>query len=83
MNLKSYVLWLFGKPIKQTQQIPGCGEAWILKQCNDPWGGRPEAVVKIVDVKEGWVRYDFPNLFKDQRMRMEMFLFCYEKMGES
>lgn len=83
MSLKSYVMWLFVKPIKQTQQIPGRGEAWILKQCNDPWGGRPEAVVTIVDAKEGWVRYDFKNSFKDQRMRMETFLFCYEKKGES
>jgi len=62
------------KPIK----IPVRGEVWYNKGDDSPWPKKDSTGVTIVDVKDGWVRYDFNfNIFKDQRLSLKDFLYCY------
>jgi hypothetical protein len=65
--------------VAQLQQKPEPGETWRLKAAEgDPWGIKEGDGVTILDVKNGWVRYSFgPVIFKDERMEMETFVYCY------
>jgi hypothetical protein len=47
------------------QIAPQIGELWIFKEPDaDPWAAPPHQVL-ILDVKEGWVKYEFnPNIEK-------------------
>jgi hypothetical protein len=66
-------------PVK-TSIEPVAGEKWILHvDKTDPWGGNKYPPVKILDVKEGWVRYKIGDyIFKDERMPVERFVAIYD-----
>ncbi len=67
-------MWPFKK-----KRIPVPGESWSLFfETEDPWGPTRTVPVKILDVKEGWVRYAFPNIFTDERMDIKTFIIIYK-----
>lgn len=54
------------------------GEEWALEQNNDPWGGKEYPPVKIIDVRDGWVRYDMGgSIFRDERKTIGDFVALY------
>ena len=56
---------------------PVAGEEWVLKN-DSPWPKSGQKPVTILDVKNGWVRYDMHGIcFRDERMKMGSFLYCY------
>lgn len=65
-------------PFNRRKPIPG-DDFWYLRDAKiDPWGSKTHNPVRILDVKEGWVRYSMGELFPDERMKMSAFLFCYK-----
>ena len=65
-------------PFKKTPN-PQPGEKWYFKDnCQGPWPKEDVPHVTIVDVKEGWVRYDM-RYFKDQRLKLWQFKWMYKK----
>lgn len=68
---------LFSKKTKQEEIIPKPGERWNLSD-KSPWPLNYPGV-KILDVKDGWVRYYMGRIFPDERMKLEMFLSVYKK----
>lgn len=62
---------------------PQVGEEWFLK-ANDgsPWPLKKYKPVKILDVKDGWVRYafqyGFPS-FGDERLKVYIFMHVYQR----
>ena len=64
-------------PKKEPVKEPVAGEEWVLKN-DSPWPEPDQKPVKILDVKDGWVRYDMQGIcFRDERMVMDRFLLCY------
>ena len=55
------------------------GERWLLCPSNgDPWGQKPYRPVTILDVRDGWVRYDMgPGPFRDERKKIGEFVGMY------
>jgi len=58
------------------------GQKWIFSpNDNSPWppaAGRYLSVT-ILDVKEGWVRYDMGGAFRDERMKINSFVIIYRR----
>ena len=68
--------WLFKKKPSMT---PKPGETWGFIECaRDPFP--PKHHVKILDVKDGWVRYKMGILFDDERKRVSQFTKMYKKV---
>ena len=66
------------------ERIPVAGEYWVAKGLDDPFPKKEYTSVKILDVKEGWVRYDFGgNIFRDERLRLHSFLYCYQPVDST
>jgi hypothetical protein len=57
-------------------RVPVVGELWVLSD-GSPWQTKYPPVT-ILDVKDGWVRYDMNKIFRDERMLMKIFISCYE-----
>lgn len=57
---------------------PMPGEIWKSKPTDEPWP-KPQWTVKVLDVKDEWVRYEWcgGSILKDERMKMSSFLHCY------
>lgn len=59
------------------------GERWILNiHSNDPFEEKPSSPVKILDVRNGWVRYDMGGIFRDERMEINSFVRMYKLIVE-
>lgn len=56
-------------------RTPVPGEIWRYVS-SDPWEAKVTNV-RILDVKEGWVRYYMGELFPDNRMELRLFLGIY------
>ena len=53
------------------------GDVYCLRM-DGPWPNK-EFRVQVIDAKEGWVRYKFyPSGFRDERLRLGSFNYCYE-----
>lgn len=66
---------------KKNIRYPKIGELWEFKYLSsDPWSDSKQIVVKIIDVKEGWVRYAWQGttLFQDERVQLSTFVKIYE-----
>lgn len=61
---------------------PKPGEQWGFKDFKNssPWPKKGHTV-KILDVKDGWVRYAFPSVFTDERHTIETFTRMYSKIS--
>jgi hypothetical protein len=58
---------------------PKAGEQWRLSPTEaDPWPQREPSPVKILDVKDGWVRYRLSEVFPDERKTIKDFLQIYQ-----
>lgn len=57
--------------------IPKAGEEWVLCSRTDPWGGKKRPTVRIIDVKNGWVRYYMNRIFRDERKELIAFTDIY------
>ena len=58
---------------------PTIGEEWTLNLIPDPWGGQSFGPVKILDVKDGWVKYYSGGAFPDVREKLEGFIKAFHK----
>lgn len=56
-------------------------EIWVMSS-GDPWPTKHE--VRILDVKQGWVRYAFSgsSVYQDLRMKAHTFVHIYQKKDE-
>src|SRR5271156_5167805 len=76
--LKSLLPGFLGK-------VPQAGERWAFcSDKKDPWEcAMPRQTVTILDCKSNWGRYSFDgtSMWKDQRMKLSSFRFCYEIDG--
>ena len=73
---------LFNRPIDFDGIImPSVGETWILKSSNDdPFPPKARTLVDILEIREGWVRYDMGGVFRDERKTIEDFVRIYQKV---
>jgi len=62
---------------KEVVKEPEVGERWVFND-DDPWGGKKFPPVKILDVKDGWVRYYIGHYYSDERREMDSFLYIYK-----
>lgn len=59
---------------------PKPGELWTLRDDDSPWPHHQRCpTVKILDVMGEWVLYRHAQVFLDERMKLEMFVQCYQK----
>jgi hypothetical protein len=61
--------------VEQPPRTPAVGETWQLESLVDPWGDR--GLCKIIDVRDGWVRYSLGRLSPDNRKTMGDFVRMY------
>ena len=56
------------------------GDIWVMKN-DSPWPNPDAPRVKILDVKDGWVRYARvgTTLYQDERLVDHSFTYIYEK----
>lgn len=70
---------------KLKKNVLAIGQEWRLKlHTDDPWA-KPHDPVTIVDIKNGWVKYDmslFKGQIESQTARIPTFLRLYEKVEE-
>lgn len=74
--------WLHGmvgrtvEPTKQQPKTPSAGEKWRIDD-GDPFP--PKNTVTILDVSDGWVRYQIGKgtMFDDERMSVKRFIGVY------
>jgi hypothetical protein len=62
-------------------KMPQPGELWVFDdKAPGPWPLENQTPVKILDVKDGWVRYSWwgPYVRTDQRKKMTAFRYCYK-----
>jgi hypothetical protein len=74
--------WFCAKQ-KQADKEPAiaAGELWQLVPAADPWGPKSYRPVRILDVRDGWVRYDMGGLaFRDERHPVKTFVRMYRRV---
>ncbi len=74
---------LFCKTPPQPEQVPEikAGELWLFQPAPDPWGEKKYSPVKIIDVRDGWVRYDMGGfVFRDERRPAKTFVSMYRRV---
>lgn len=60
---------------------PQPGERWALHIDDGPWGAKKYPPVLILDVKDGWVRYQMSaSMFSDERKRESDFVSMYKRV---
>ena len=57
------------------RRIPKQGELWTFKD-DSPWPNK--FTVRILEVKEGWVRYWMSQDMDDNRLKLSTFISLYE-----
>lgn len=58
---------------RRCKHTPRPGERWAFMDKQDgPWPSKEYAPVVILEVRDGWVRYEMSG-FKDQRMKLDLF----------
>ena len=61
---------------RRCKRTPKPGERWAFMDKQGPWPSKEFTPVVILDVRDGWVRYDM-SIFKDQRMELDLFARMY------
>ncbi len=67
--------------LKPKKPDPKIGETWFLDK-GGPWPKGEFGRVKILDVREGWVRYAYPSIYTDERMKLRSFTDIFVKCEE-
>ena len=81
-HIKEVIETLRGfKKEKEEKKEIAAGQMWILRD-GSPWGEdfRQHPVVRILDVRDGWVRYYMNTIFEDNRMKIDTFYYCYRRI---
>lgn len=61
-------------------QAPKAGDVWVnVQKDGSPWPKEEIRKVKVLDAKDGWVRYYIGEFFPDERMKVDMFTYIYKK----
>lgn len=70
---------------KRKSQHPqiAIGSLWVLHNYRDPFPTRDRPPVRVLDVKDGWVRYYIGEAFPDERMSVELFLGIFRQAQAS
>jgi hypothetical protein len=59
------------------------GQLWKSKSKDgDPFPPKDRDAIKILDFKNGWVRYAYPTIFTDERMALSSFLYVFELLED-
>jgi hypothetical protein len=82
--------WFNGKtvervdaPVEPKQEI-AVGSLWTLRpDKGDPFPAKNHEPSRVLEVKDGWVRYYLGAYFPDERETVDMFLFMYEPVKEA
>lgn len=70
------IKWFKNKGVKPGQEYR------FYQESVDPWSEFVPRNIKIIDVKDGWVRYYVNNTWPDERMPISSFLWIYTKVAE-
>lgn len=81
-------MWAWLKRLVCAEQKPAdnepaiaAGELWQFVPRPDPWGSKNYPPVRIIDVRDGWVRYDMGGaVFRDERHPVEAFVGMYRRV---
>jgi hypothetical protein len=69
---------IFSRFLRRSREI-AIGSQWVLKRTDgDPFPPIYIWPVKILDVKDGWVRFYFGPFSPDNRCKVQTFLDVYE-----
>lgn len=61
---------------------PQAGERWLLQPIDDdPFAAKQRNPVRIIEVREGWVRYWLSSVFPDERKEVGEFVGMYDRVG--
>lgn len=72
-----YSISSYRKEKEKREILPKPKQLWKLKgKYGDPFPKKDSLPITILEVKEGWVRYDM-KVFKDERMELSSFLQYY------
>jgi hypothetical protein len=64
----------------RSANAPVSGEKWVFNAFDEsPWQTETYKPVIIIDVQDGWVRYDMGQIFNDERMRLKSFTRIYKR----
>lgn len=70
------LIWYLNRPPK-----PKIDEIWKIKDKDgSPWPNSYSAYSKILDVKDGWVRYHINEIYPDNRMKISSFVSGHQKV---
>jgi len=79
--------WFNGKTVERidppSEPKPeiAVGSLWVFRgEKKDPFPRKSYPPVRVLAVKDGWVRYDMPPIFRDSRLEIDSFIHCYEPM---
>jgi hypothetical protein len=65
--------------------VPAVGESWYFfaeKRDGDPFPHKlPPTYARILEVRDGWVRYSIGNLFPDERLAIDEFTRMYSRVS--
>ncbi len=82
---KIMALWQKSPDVEKDAVVcaaPVKGEKWLLDiGTSDPFPPKYPPV-RILDVKDGWVRYWMGSLFDDERKPIDQFMRMYKKVGQ-
>ena len=74
---------LLKRKITKEDEIPIPGELYIFTGAlKDPFPPMLIPPVRILDVKDGWVRYAMKTMFTDERMEINSFNSMYKKFQQ-
>lgn len=65
--------------LKKLGKLPKVGEQWIWDN-GDPFGDKYHPV-QILEIKNGWVRYDM-QVYKNNRIKIWQFVLWYKKYNK-
>lgn len=75
--------WRERMPQEPVLVEPKAGEKWRLPTESNPWPSPEYRPVKILEVKDGWVKYRINEIFPDERRRMDDFLKLYRPVPQT
>lgn len=79
MNTTTWLGQIFRR--RNKPQPPAPGERWAFVPAPTPWPEKDYPPVIVLDVREGFVRYDMKGTsFRDERMALSSFLYCYRRV---
>ena len=72
--------WLKKRLFGDKEPAIAAGETWeFVDLPGDPWGNKPFRV-RILDVRDGWVRYSMGRVFPDERRTIKSFVSMYRRV---